>query len=185
MTERILFVCTANICRSPMAEALLRSELEARNPDVEVWSAGFLAEGSAADKKAAWAMSRVGLDVTGHLSTKAATALDRGPDLILVMAREHLRRLAKMNPDVTGRTFTLKEFVLLGDVEGQRTAGEPLKHYLERVAVGRSVSALTSPGTELDVEDPIGRGKRAFTRCALELQGLVKQTADLLYPLAE
>ena len=165
-----------------MAQALLKAQLEARNPNVEVFSAGFLSQGTAADKKVVWALERLGLDASEHLSQKVGSALERNPDLVLVMAREHLRGLAKLNPGVVAKAFTLKEFVFLATIEGPRRKHEPLSDYLSRVGVSRGVGAMTSPGTELDVEDPIGKRRKAFARCAAELQELVGQTADLLYP---
>lgn len=179
--ERILFVCTANLCRSPMAQAFLRHELKSAEVEVEVLSAGFLTPGQPADKKVVWAMRRLGFDLSGHFSTKASNALDSGPDLVLTMARAHLRTLMKLDPALLSRAFTLKEFVHLAHLEGPRKAGEPLSHYLARLGRSRSVSALTSPGTEMDVPDPIGGPKRSFLKCASELQGLVRECAVTLY----
>lgn len=184
MKEQILFVCTANICRSPMAQAFLSSELERRGRQVDVCSAGLMAGGKPADKKVVWVMGGLGFDVSGHLSTKASGALQRKPDLILVMAREHLRALSELEPGITSRAFTLKEFVQLAWMEGERHDDEPISAYLERLRASRSISAITSPDTEEDVTDPIGRRKRAFARCASELQSLVREVADMLYPSA-
>lgn len=164
-----------------MAEAIFRHELVARNQNGEVRSAGFLTEGQSAHKNADWALRRLGLDVSAHVSAKVISVLGERPDLILTMTREHLRSLSRMTVDFADRTFTLKEFVRLGEIEGARHLAEPLSEYLARVGAGRTLSATTSLGSEFDVEDPIGRNRRAFGRCASELQGLVHQVAELLY----
>lgn len=183
--DRILLVCTANICRSPMAEALLRSRLAQRQVAVTVSSAGFLAAGNPADRNVLWAMSRVGLDLSGHSSALAQAAVKENPDLILTMAREHLRSLSRIDAELLHRAFTLKEFVTLGDVEGQRRPNEPMGEYVTRLGRNRGAGSVFAPGSELDVEDPIGRRRTAFARCAEELQDLVARTSDLLYPIAE
>lgn len=179
--ESILFVCTANICRSPMAEALFRARVHESVPEVVISSAGFLSDGSLADRKAVWALQQLGLDPRPHRATSVKSALSIDPDLILVMARAHLRSLSRLQPQVIERAFTLKEFVRLTEIEGRRGLDEPLPAYIERVAAGRSVSAVTSPSTDEDVLDPVGRRRVAFARCASELNDLVTALARSLY----
>lgn len=183
--EKILFVCTANVCRSPMAEAFLRSELQARSVNVQVQSAGFFKSGSPADKTVLRVMRELGFDVSDHHSAKVLNELSREPDLIIVMARDHLRSLAKLDPRCIDKAFTFKEFVRLAGIEGPRQEGEKVSAYIERVRAGRSASSLSSPGKEEDVEDPIGGRKVSFSRCAAELQRLVRALAEQIYPHQE
>ena len=182
--ETVLFLCTANICRSPMAEVLLKSEISPNCPELVVRSAGFLSEGSSADKKSVWAMERLGLELTAHVSAHVSSGIEQMPDLILVMAREHLRMLSDLDPATLERAFTLKEFVRLAGIEGDRRQNEPLSDYIRRVAAGRGISAITSPGREEDIADPIGQRKAAFWRCALELKDLIAQLSRYLCPKA-
>jgi protein-tyrosine-phosphatase len=168
-----------------MAEALLRAELGGRAEDVEVGSAGFLKKGTGADINAIWALNKLGIDVSSHRSTTIASALAEHPDLILVMAREHLRFLTRLESGVLERAFTLKEFNHLGDIEGGRCLAETLEAYLKRVHASRRNLAIMSPTREEDVDDPIGRSKKSFARCAYELRSLVRQTVDLLYPVSD
>lgn len=180
--ESILFLCTANICRSPMAEILLRAALSAGCPELVIRSAGFLSEGSSADKRSVWAMEKLGLQLTAHVSAHVSSAVEPMPDLVLVMAREHLRMLSDVEPSVLKRAFTLKEFVRLAGIEGERHQAEPLSDYVGRVAAGRSVSAITSSGHEEDIADPVGHRKAAFWRCASELKELVSELSGYLCP---
>lgn len=178
--ETVLFLCTANICRSPMAEALLKAEISARCPELAIRSAGFLREGSSADKNSVWAMERLGIQLTGHVSTHVSSAVEQMPDLVLVMAREHLRMLSDLDPATLERAFTLKEFVRLAGIEGERHHEEPLSDYVRRVAAGRSAFAITSPRREEDIADPIGRRRAAFWRCASELNDLIEELSRYL-----
>ncbi len=179
-SETVLFLCTANICRSPMAEVLLRAEISSRCPELVIRSAGFLSGGSPADKKSVWALEKLGLKLTEHVSTHVSSVVEQMPDLILAMAREHLRMLSELDQVTVESAFTLKEFVRLADIEGERHQGEPLADYVRRVAAGRSVSAITSPGREEDTADPIGQRKAVFWRCASELKDLIEKLSKYL-----
>lgn len=184
-TDRLLILCTANVCRSPMAQALLSAALKGRQANASVVSGGFMAWGAPADKKAVWAMDRLGFDISNHESSNVRDRLDPMPDLVLVMERTHLRKLAELDRATINVSFTLKEFVHLTTLEGPRRAGEPLSHYVARLCVSRNVFILSSPTNNLDIADPIGARKSAFLRCAFEIQGLVGQVVESLYPVAE
>jgi protein-tyrosine phosphatase len=180
--EDILFVCTANICRSPMAAELLKSKLR-MVPNVRVRSAGFGQDGIRPARDLVEFMQGRGVDLRGHLSTRVESVLTNPPDLLLGMARQHLRSLFQMHPGLLSRTFTLKEFVRLAETEGQRLPGEEIGKYLSRVGAGRSVSALFF-GADDDIADPTGRRKSAYKRCASEIEDLVGRLAQLLYAKA-
>jgi protein-tyrosine-phosphatase len=89
---RVLFVCTGNTCRSPLAAAIARRELHRRGwSQVEVASAGVAAaRGSGASEGAVRAAERHGLDLSAHLSTPLDGSLVEGADLILVMSPSHV-----------------------------------------------------------------------------------------------
>lgn len=91
--KKILFVCTGNTCRSPMAEGLLRDELRDRGlspVQVEVSSAGLMAvEGVPASAEAVAVMDEVGLDIADHRSQMITEEMVADADLIYVMTPSH------------------------------------------------------------------------------------------------
>lgn len=110
--KRILVVCTGNICRSPMAQALLEHELRRAGLDhrVEVVSAGTAAlVGEGASAGSVLAMAGRGLDITAHRAQQLDAHLVRTADLILVMEEAHRRRLFYNWPEVLSKTFLLSE----------------------------------------------------------------------------
>jgi protein-tyrosine phosphatase len=90
---KVLFVCTGNTCRSPLAAAALRAELGSDAERVEVMSAGTAAvNGQPASEGARDVAARVGIDVTSHRSRRATAPLARAADFVFVM--EPLHRVA-------------------------------------------------------------------------------------------
>ena len=82
----ILFVCTGNTCRSPMAAALMRRRLDrAGAGDIIVDSAGLAAGGETVTPEAAAAMEEIGLHIAGRRSRPLTAALCREADIIAVM----------------------------------------------------------------------------------------------------
>jgi protein-tyrosine-phosphatase len=97
MSTRILFVCTGNTCRSPMAEALLREAAAARGLDVVVSSAGAGAWDGAPVSEGAYLVGlENGLDLSNHRARLLTREIVRGADLILVMSGHHLARVAEL-----------------------------------------------------------------------------------------
>ncbi len=90
----LLFVCTGNTCRSPLAEALVRREVQTRRMEVSVSSAGTRATaGVPASPLSVLAASRRGADLSAHRSRPLDPELLRGADLVLAMTQEQLRVL--------------------------------------------------------------------------------------------
>lgn len=110
----VLFVCTANVCRSPMAAAVFQRFLQKR-PDAGEWrvaSAGTWAlDGEAAASKAQEVMRRRGLDISHHRSQSVSPELLRRFSLILVMERGHKEALRVEFPALAGRIFLLNEMI--------------------------------------------------------------------------
>ena len=94
---RLLFVCSGNTCRSPLAGALAERELKGLGWRVEVRTAGVSAlSGTPASSGSLGAAERHGLDLTGHRSREVDAPLIDWADLILVMSPSHLVRLAQL-----------------------------------------------------------------------------------------
>jgi len=178
----LLFVCTGNLCRSPMAAALARNVLAERAEAVDVLSAGLLQGGEPATGEAVELMKRRGLDLSTHRSRRLGDALAPPPDLILGMAREHALAVVDLLPQLFPRTFTLKGLVARGRSHGPRRPGEALDTYLARVGADRSSGALAGTSSADDIADPIGGDLLAYERCAAELEVAVTALAGLVWP---
>ncbi|ROR18598.1 protein-tyrosine phosphatase [Comamonas sp. BIGb0124] len=104
MIGKVLIVCVGNICRSPMAEALLRNKLN----NIQVGSAGLGAlVGYPADPHAVELMTDAGLDIRPHRARQLTLAMCKEHDMILVMENEHRDAIEKMYPFTKGKVFRI------------------------------------------------------------------------------
>lgn len=176
----VLLVCTGNTCRSPMAEVLLRRALADRGVPARVCSAGLLAGGQPAAAEAVQAMAARGLDLAGHQSHRITTEDVRGADLVLGMAREHVRDVVVLEPAAWPRTFTVKELVRRGAHLGPRAPDEPWGSWLARLHADRSRSDLLGQSAQDDVADPVGAPLAEYLETAQLLEGAFAVLAALL-----
>jgi protein-tyrosine phosphatase len=174
-------ICTGNQCRSPMAEAVLRARFARAGLDVRVTSAGLVSDGVPASRGAVRAMHQRGLDLGAHLSSPLTAERVHSADLIVGMAREHVREAVVLDPSALSRTFTLRELVRRGAVVGPRV-DEPLGPWLDRLGAGRRPGDLLGPDTSDDIPDPIGRSRRVYERTATEIEELVDHFVRLAFP---
>ncbi len=114
---RILFVCTGNTCRSPMAEGGLRALLKTRGIDtIEVVSAGTAAApGSPATLFAMEAVKTWHADISRHKARPLGPELIEEADLVLVMTMSHYREVVSLVPEAREKTFLIKKFPEPGD----------------------------------------------------------------------
>lgn len=102
--KNILVVCIGNICRSPMAEYLLKQQ----HPNLHIESAGISGlTGHAADQKAMLCMQRLGIDMQPHVAKKLNSELIKKADLILVMSQNQQKHIEQTWPFAKGKTFRL------------------------------------------------------------------------------
>lgn len=184
MTTTIVVVCHANVCRSPMAAALLGARLSAIGVDANVSSAGLLAGGQPAAAHGVDVMGTRGLDLTAHRSTQISPAIVGSADVVLTMERAQLREVVLASPPAFSRCYTLKEIVRRGEDAGPRDRGESMRDWLERVHIGRQTSMLLGRDVYDDVDDPIGKGRADFEHTALELDDLIERFVALAFAKA-
>lgn len=110
--KTILFLCTGDTCRGPMAqgymkEALLQKEMKG----FDIRTAGVMTiAGLIPTQEAVQVMKNAGVDITGHRSTPLTPELVRKADLILGMSPFHVQFALRLSEDARGKTYLLKEF---------------------------------------------------------------------------
>jgi protein-tyrosine phosphatase len=182
----ILVVCTGNICRSPIAEGLLRKALTsgfgAGAPSVSsagVW--GVI--GSGATPEAVAAAEERGVDIRNHVARRVSGMPPIDDDLVLGMAREHRDALVDLDERLRDRTFTLKEFVRLVESLPPADDGDPsvsLRGRVAQAAAARADGFSGNPHDE-DVVDPLGLPMQSYRAVAWELDEWITRLVDGLF----
>jgi protein-tyrosine-phosphatase len=177
----ILLLCSANACRSVMAQAMLTAHLAARGSVVQTDSAGTYGAGSPPPAEVVDLMAGWGVDVSGHRGRLVTAADLAAADLILGMTREHVRHAAVLLPEAWPRTFTLREIVGRGRWVGPPSPAEPLSGWLTRAGHGRTRADLLGSGGAEDIADPVGGPWQGYQATADLLDELTSELADLCW----
>jgi len=154
---RLVFVCTGNTCRSPLAEAIARRYAADRGwTQLDIGSAGVAAGGGTpASSGSIDAAEQIGLDLRGHTSTPLTADVVEASDLILTMSPHHLVRVVELGG---GERATL----------------------LSAFAEGReNEDALDAPS----IPDPFGGPIEEYVRTRDRIDTLIRQVLDRLEPL--
>ena len=140
----ILFVCTGNLCRSPMAEGMLRHRMAEEGLDsrYEVASAGtWGVQGSAASENAVAVMAERGIDIAEHRARTVSAPDVAAADLILVMSREHQHVLENTWPQYQWKVHRLSEMAgkrrdvqdpYGGPIEEYRACADVIAEYIDQ-----------------------------------------------------
>lgn len=129
--KKIIFVCTGNTCRSPMAEKISQKIAKDRGVEAESISRGLAVFGTEpANAYAIATLSNYGLDLTQHISKSFEVEDIENDILILTMTRQHKRLLLRAYPNLTDRVYGIYEYIgKVKDVEDPY--GKPLQAYME------------------------------------------------------
>lgn len=180
MTFRILTVCTGNICRSPLAEQLLRRELSSFL-DVSVRSAGTGALVGAGMPEEAQAVAlRAGVaDAAAHRARQLQAADLAEADLVLAMARDHRRSIVELTPAATRKAFTVRELAriaaeitdeeLRDEVDGALSADAALRSVVSLASSFRGIVPPPEAPTDLDVIDPYRQSTEVYELSGAQL----------------
>jgi low molecular weight protein-tyrosine phosphatase len=173
----LLVVCTGNVCRSPVAEGMLRLELSRRlgadAPDIP--SAGTMGwEGSGAMPESIEAAAERGIDISGHVAKRVDAEMVVRADLVVCMASEHRDQLRREIPAATPRTFTLKELARL--LEALPGGPTDLIGRVSDADALRVQGFLGNPADD-DVGDPLGLPLDSYRAMAWELEAWCERLA--------
>ena len=169
----ILAVCTANICRSPMIEALLRARLDADK--FEVASAGVQGwDRQPMDAMAAMELLRLGHSAESFRSHAIDSYLVDSADLIVTATRAHRSDVLSVNPRALRRTFTLREFAALCGL----VHGADLRDLVAEAARQRSKAPA-----DIDIGDPYRRSPDVHRKTADQIDAAVQTISERLNAL--
>ena len=151
---KIMYICTGNICRSAMADAMMKEEIKNRDLQnkIEVYSCGTFAEdGDYASYNAIETMEYYGVDLRLHRATNIRSSKIEEMDIILCATKEHKKFVSQLYPQIVSKVFTMKEYAKSGKDEN-----------------------------DLDIQDPWGYGMTTFLNCAKEIDLTIQKTLEIL-----
>jgi protein-tyrosine phosphatase len=178
----ILVVCTGNICRSPIAEQLLRARFAASGLDVTVSSAGTGAlVGASMTPEAAQLSMNYGGVPSSHRARELTETLVANADLVLTATRDHRQAVATLHPRASRHTYTLAQ----SDAGATALADSgPLHRRLtalvDQVAESRGFAPPPAHAEAEDIPDPYRQSQEVYDRVGALLDSSVETIAAFL-----
>ena len=191
--RHILFVCTGNTCRSPMAESILRHLAKEKGHELEVRSAGVSAwNGSPMSEHAQQVLKDWQMGNNEFASQMLSEQTVGWADLILTLTSGHKQHVLQLYPSAVDKTFTLKEYAdvpanlevmdeltsLVADLQIKLASGQqPAREELSRLR------ELQQQVPSLDIQDPFGGPLGVYKQTAEEIQTAIRKVIDRLFPI--
>jgi len=178
MSTTILFVCHANLCRSPMAERLARQLAASQKGRIAIGSAGTHAhDGLEMHPGAAEVLRDCGVDPSGFRSRGLTLDLLDRADLVLAATREQRSYCVSLAPSTLGRAFTITQFGrLAAAIDTERLRGRDLFEAVAEVRAGFQ----PTPGDEDDLADPVLGTLADMASCAKRIQAALEPAIGLI-----
>ena len=179
----VLFVCTGNLCRSPSAEGFFAQLVAEHGPEgVTVSSVGIRGSLRPPPSQLLEEGAAFGLDLSEHESHQLDPSDIAGSDLIIGMARDHVREVIVADSTAFSKTYTLREIVRRGRAKGPRYPGEPLFEWLLRLGAGRRPMDLVGEAPQDDTPDPMGGENEDFRLMLEEIEASTRFLYSLIWP---
>ncbi|MCR8844737.1 low molecular weight protein arginine phosphatase [Paenibacillus sp. SC116] len=191
---RILFVCTGNTCRSPMAESLLRHMASDRGIAVEARSAGVAAmDGMPMSRHAQTVLHERNMTNASFSSRSLEKGSIDWADIILTLTSSHKQHLIQQFEGAADKVFTLKEYVEEHDASHQNEQIHQELHSLMaelqlKLSMGEQPSELEIARVyqlqarmpSLDIQDPYGGHLDQYRETAEEIRTALELVLDKL-----
>lgn len=183
--RHILFVCTGNTCRSPMAESMMRHLLKEHGIEAEVRSAGVSAwDGTPMSNHAQQVLKDRQMDNPDFSSQLLSDSLVEWADLILTLTAGHKRHVLQLYPSASEKAFTLIEYANLSqdDPSLEEWTGFTAELQL-KIASGVQPSEaditryyeLQQKVPNMDIADPFGGSLQDYRMTAQEIEASIKK----------
>jgi protein-tyrosine phosphatase len=179
---RIVVICSANACRSPVVERLLHARLAEHGIDAVVRSAGTIGGPTPVHRYTLRAAADVDIDLSDHRPRKLTPEIltEDGAALVVTMTRQHRADVSAMQPAAAARTFTLPELARIAQDHGADPMTRLFTEWVSVLATTRG-DPDSSLGTESDdIADPYGGPRHGHAAMIEHTDRLVRSWVPLL-----